>query len=90
MYSGFYKMHGLKFQSVVGPNGLIIELYGPRPGARGDAHMLYTTNFRDRMQRLSQLIGAGNDYYMYGDAAYPLTRFTMRGFKDGAWRSRLQ
>ena len=85
VYSGYYKMHGLKFQSVVGPNGLIIELYGPLPGARGDAHMLYKSKFHERMQTLSQIVADGNDYYVYGDAAYPLTRYTMRGYK-GAMR----
>jgi len=74
-------MHGLKFQSVVGPNGLIIELYGPLPGARGDAHTLYKSKFKERMQTLSQIVADGNDYYVYGDAAYPLTRYTMRGYK---------
>lgn len=42
----------LEVQSVVGPNWLITELHGPLPGARGDAHMLYKSRFRDRLQML--------------------------------------
>ena len=33
-------MHGIKFQSVVAPNGLIASLVGPVEGRRHDSGML--------------------------------------------------
>ena len=37
VFSGHKRFHGLKFQSVVIPNGLIANLYGLIPGSRHDA-----------------------------------------------------
>ena len=40
MYNGHKKMHVIKFQSIVAPNGLIGNLYGPVEGKRHDSAML--------------------------------------------------
>ena len=34
LYNGHKKVHGLKFQSIAAPNGLIANLYGPVEGKR--------------------------------------------------------
>ena len=39
-YSGHKRCHGLKFQSVVTPDGLIACLWGPMNGNRNDSHMM--------------------------------------------------
>ena len=81
IYFGYYKSHGLKNQSVIGPNGLILEFFGPHPGENADSHMYAELKLGERMQCLSCLVGGGNQYYVYGDAAYPLGPWMMRVYK---------
>ena len=79
IYSGYYKSHGFKFQNVVAPNGLIVDFYGPVPGRRGDGFLLKESQFKERMRSFCHL--AGGNYYVYGDPAYPMCPWIMRGFK---------
>ena len=56
VYNGYKRVHGLKYQSVVVPNGLIAHLYGPVGKAlsdqflpcpcRNSVHLKYTLNKR--------------------------------------------
>jgi len=69
----------VKFQSVVAPNGLIVDFFGPVPGRRGDGYLLRRSRFLERMHRFCR--DAGHHYYVYGDPAYALCRYIMRGFK---------
>lgn len=82
VYSGYKKVHGLKFQSVTAPNGLIVDFFGPVLGRRGDGYMLGKSGLYGRMQRLCLLTGA--PYYVYGDPAYPQSQYILRGFKGPA------
>jgi len=82
VYSGYYKGHGIKFQSVVGPNGLILDFYGPVPGRRADGYLLRRSGFIQRMEQLQATTGRG--FYAYGDSAYPLSHVIMRGFRGAA------
>jgi len=66
---------------VVAPNALIVDFYGPEPGRRGDGYLLKESKFTERMRRFCQLAGA--NYYVYGDPAYPMCPWIMRGFKGG-------
>jgi len=71
VYNGHHRVHALKFQSVVTPNGLIANLYGPMPGRRHDAALL---NESGLMAHMEQHCNApdGTPMYLYGDPAYPL------------------
>jgi hypothetical protein len=79
VYSGYKKRHGLKFQTVISPNGLITDFFGPISGRRGDGYMLRRSQLEARLAHLCQLAGA--PFYVYGDPAYPLTKYILRGFK---------
>ena len=48
LYNGHKRVHGIKFQSVVAPNGLIASLFGPVEGRRHDSGMLvdFCKNYR--------------------------------------------
>jgi hypothetical protein len=72
VYNGHHRVHGLKFQSVVTPNGLIANLYGPMCGRRHDAALLHASGILQHMQQ-HLYTPAGTPLYLYGDAAYPLT-----------------
>ena len=79
LYSGYKKKHGVKFQSIVGPNGMILELFGAVPGKDGDAYMLRRSGLLGRMATLCTTLGVA--LYVYGDPAYPMSQYLLRGFK---------
>ena len=64
-------MHGIKFQSIVAPNGLIACLYGPVEGRRHNSGMLVDSGL---LQELLQYSFApdGTPLCIYGDPGYPL------------------
>ncbi|OXA47007.1 putative nuclease HARBI1 [Folsomia candida] len=70
VYSGHKRSHGLKYQSVVTPNGMVANLYGPIPGRRHDSYMLHESGLLDK---LAVHLG-GQEMYLYGDSGYPLHR----------------
>ena len=71
LYNGHKKCHAIKFQSVVSPNGLIANLYGPVEVKRHDSGMLAKSGLLPQLQRYSFGNG-GNILCLYGDPAYPL------------------
>ena len=70
MYNGHKRVHGIKFQSVVTPNGLIANLCGPFEGKRHDSIMLNQSGLLDELRRVA--IYNGQPLCLYGDPAYPL------------------
>lgn len=79
VYSGYKKLHGIKFQSVIAPNGLIIEMFGAIVGRRSDSYMLARSSLLGRMANL--VATAGSPFYLYADSAYPLSMYLLRGYK---------
>ena len=71
IYNGHKKVHAIKFQSVVAPNGLIENLYGPMEGKRHDAGMLRDSQLLQKLQQYS-FNTQGQPLCIYGDPAYPL------------------
>ena len=71
VYNGHKRVHAIKFQSVVTPNGLIANLHGPYDGRKHDSGMLTESCLLAQLQQHS--FGAnGNPLCIYGDPAYPL------------------
>ncbi len=69
-FSGHKRKHGLKFQHIMLPNGIVCHSYGPFPGRRHDA-LLYGVSGVDA--QLSQIRSRnGEQLAIYGDQAYPL------------------
>lgn len=68
-YSGHKRVHCVKYQSVLTPDGLIINLKGAFPGRRHDAGIFRESNL---YQELEQNVIFDNDeqYVLYGDQAY--------------------
>ena len=70
MYNDHKRIHSLKFQSVVLPNGLIANLAGPFEGKRHDSTMLHESGL---LASLQQIAFHNNQLLcLYGDPAYPL------------------
>ncbi len=70
VYNGHKRVHALKFQSVVAPNGLIANLFGPVEGRRHDAAMLVMSGLLEELQQHS-FAPNGQALCIYGDPAYP-------------------
>ncbi|XP_045166893.2 uncharacterized protein LOC123530214 isoform X2 [Mercenaria mercenaria] len=71
VFNGHKRVHSLKFQSIVTPNGLIANMFGPVEGRRHDAGMLRETGLLDTL-RQKMTMADGTIYSLYGDPAYPI------------------
>ena len=71
LYNGHKRVHAIKFQSVVAPNGLIANLFGPVEGRRHDSGMLRDSDLLTQLQLYSHS-PHGDPLCIYGDLAYPL------------------
>ena len=75
MYSGHKQYHGIKFQSVVTPDGLFASMYCPVSGNRHGSFLLSNTGLLNKLQKfmpddIPEDIAAVI-YSLYGDPAYP-------------------
>ena len=85
LWSGYYRGHGHKFQIIVTPDGMIVDVRGPYPGSFSDATLVTDSNlesdlrsfckFREYQQRLLTA------FYLYGDPAYAQDRYIQRPFQ---------
>ena len=82
LYNGHKRIHAIKFQSVVAPNGLIANLYGPVEGKKHDSGMLADSNLLTQLQQHS-FSPNRQPLCIYGDPAYPL-RIHLQGPFRGA------
>lgn len=78
VYDGHKRAHGLKFQSVTTPDGLLRDFNGPYEGQRHDAGILMESGLLDRLQDIREAYGR---YYIYGDPAYPITPLILVGYR---------
>ncbi|KAK6165595.1 hypothetical protein SNE40_022496 [Patella caerulea] len=69
VYNGHKRTHSLNYQSVVLPNGLIANMYGPIEGRRHDAGMLRESGLLPLIEGFER---NGEPMALYGDPAYPL------------------
>ena len=81
LYNGHKKVHAIKFQSVVAPNGLVANLYGPVQGKRPDSGMLAMCGLLDALQRYS-VSSYGHTLCIYGDPAYLLRPCLQAPFRE--------
>lgn len=80
VYSGHKRVHCIKLQSLITPDGLVFHLFGPIEGRRHDM-MLYHMSGMEGMLRDTLEIN-GVQYFIYGDSAYVLRAWLQTGF-DG-------
>jgi hypothetical protein len=95
VYSGHKRCHGLKFQSIVIPDGFIALLYGPVAGSRHDGYMLDDSGMEDKLLEMFPP-DCPNIYRIYGDPAYKMSRVIFTGFRttvegsiEAQWNSQM-
>ena len=80
-YNGHKRVHALKFQSVILPNGMIANLYGPVEGRRHDCALLRLSGLIDQFEARPLYTVNGQRFAVYGDPAYPLKEYILCPFK---------
>ncbi len=70
VYSGYKKVHAVKFQAVVVPNGMIVQLSGGYRGRVADSTAMRRSGLNEMLRSLSD--DAHQPCHVYGDAAYPI------------------
>jgi len=79
-YNGKEREHGIKFQSVTTPDGIIRMFWGPCFGLAHDARLLRESQLVPKLAAYFDAAG-GPVYHIFGDVAYPLSLYLLRGFK---------
>jgi nuclease HARBI1 len=71
VFSGHKRVHGLKYQGIVLPDGIIMDMAGPFPARRNDAYLLSKSEILPRMARAHRRAVINHILYtLFGDAAY--------------------
>jgi nuclease HARBI1 len=77
-YSGHKRSHGIKFQSVVTPDGLIAGLFGP---VAGSCHDSFIVGENGLMNQLALSMPPGSPLYvLYADSAYRQCRYMIGAY----------
>lgn len=80
-YSGHKRFHALKYQSLVSPDGIILNLQGPYQGRRHDAAMLRESGLYEQLEAHA-VFPNGNFYVVYGDSAYGIRELLIPPFPN--------
>ena len=81
VYMTWKKCHGIKFQSVLVPDGYIACLYGPMPAKTHDVKLLRQNNLMEQLRNVMPDDNSnGPIYSLYGDLAYPQSSYLLGGF----------
>ena len=77
MYTGYKKCHGMKFQGVMVPNGMIAHLAGPYRAPQNDARVLADSRLLELMREHAIQPGLAEGdplerqhFQLYGDSVY--------------------
>ena len=81
MYKGHKRVHAIKCQSVVAPNSLIANLFGPVEGRKHDSGMLGDSGLLRELQQHAHSPN-GNIVCIYGNPAYSLRQQLMGPFRS--------
>ena len=82
VYTRFKKCHGLKFQSMLVPDGFIACLYGPVPAKTHDARLLRESQLVEQLQTVMPEDGTNQVFALYGDLAYAQNAYVLGGFRN--------
>ena len=81
-YNGHKRVHALKFQSIVTPDGIIANLFGPLEGRRHDCFLLAVSGVLEQFETFNWTDRNGRNFCLYGDPAYPVRDFLIAPYKN--------
>lgn len=70
-YNGHKRVHAIKFQSVIFPDGIIATMHGPYEGRRHDSFLLAESKTLENLATIPAMAN-GDKFCIYGDPAYPI------------------
>jgi hypothetical protein len=81
-YNGHKRVHAIKFQSIVTPDGMMANLFGPVEGRRHDSFLLTLSGVLQQFEA-----GQWDDinqvpFCLYGDPAYPIRDFLIHPYRN--------
>ena len=79
LYSGHKRVHGLKTQGIVFPNGMQPFPFGPVNGSRHDSFLLASSGIIAALQAACARVG--KVFVLFGDSAYPISQYLFRMYK---------
>ena len=83
-YNGHKRMHAIKFQSIVTPDGIIANLFEPVEGRRHDCFLLNVSGVLEEMERVQWQDRNQNPFCLYGDPGYPLRDCLIQPYRNVA------
>ena len=83
VYCGKDRVHALKYQAVVTPDGMLQQLGGPWPGARHDMHMVRQSCVLPYLRALPRS-SDGAQFCIYADCGYAEAPGLVTPYFDGA------
>jgi hypothetical protein len=86
VYNGKDRVHAIKYQALVTPDGMLHQLAGPWPGSRHDMHMLHKSKLRAYVAGLP-VRADGTSFVVYADQGYAQSPEVETPFFDGATNS---
>jgi hypothetical protein len=78
-YSGYKKQHGMNWQVIVMPDGIMNSVMGPWEGKANDWGIFTSTRVARHVERMMRQLQR-QMLYLYGDSAYHLTTGIMQPF----------
>lgn len=80
VYSGHKRHHGLNYQGLTAPDGIIVDLDGPYEGRLHDATLMRESNLIVRFTEFTR--GFKDRYQIYGDLGYPIRDVLITPYKN--------
>jgi hypothetical protein len=78
-YNGYYRGHGLKYQAIIAPNGLLLDLAPAVTGRHHDGYAWTVSEVENKVRLVPPHPVSGLPYYVYGDPAYSTTDVLITG-----------
>ena len=78
IFNGHKRIHSLKYQGLMVPNGLVAHFFGPIEGRRHDSAMYHLSGLD---AQIDNIFGNGQQLAVYGDSAYAFRRYLITPFK---------
>jgi hypothetical protein len=83
VYNGKDKVHALKYQALVTPDGMLQQLAGPWPGSRHDMYAYHKSKLKEFVQALPRSAD-GTTFAVYADQGYAASSEVETPYFDGA------
>jgi hypothetical protein len=79
VYNDHYGGHGFKFQILVAPDGMLVDVAGPYSARINDSEITRECFLEDRLSEFCTI--DGEDFLIYGDPAYSRSQYIEKPFR---------